>query len=171
MRRVLHAFRPARCTDLMRWTAISVLLACVPLSGQIAVKVNDAAPIQIAAEDLAKLPRQTAVANDHGKQINYEGVLMHDVLAKAGVDFGNGIRGKQLSTYVAAVGSDGYEVVYALAEFDPTVSDSGIIIADKREGQPLGDKDGPFRIVAPHDKRLTRSLRMLQEIDVVQLRK
>jgi hypothetical protein len=111
------------------------------------------------------------VLNDHGTQISYEGVLLHDVLAQGGVDFGKELRGKQLSTYVAAVANDGYEVVYALAEFDPTVMDSGIIVADKRDGQPLSAKEGPLRVVAPNDKRPTRCLKSLRELDVVQLKK
>jgi hypothetical protein len=135
------------------------------------VRVNDAAPVTVSAEDLAKLPRQTALLNDHGKQISYEGVLLHDILARGGVDFGKELRGKQLSTYIAALATDGYEVVYALAEFDPTVMDSGIIVADKRDGQPLANNEGPLRIIAPHDKRPTRCLKSLQEIDIVQLKK
>lgn len=155
----------------MRRLLLVLALACAQASAQIVLRINDAPPINIAATDFAKLPRHAAVLNDHGKQISYEGVLLHDLLAQNGVDFAKGLHGKQLSSYVAALASDGYQVVYALAEFDPTVVDSGIIVADKREGQPLGASEGPLRIVAPHDKRPTRSLRMLQEMDVVQLKK
>jgi len=135
------------------------------------LRINDAPPVNVTAKDLANLPRHAAVLNDHGKEISYEGVLMRDVLALGGIDFNKGLRGKQLSSYVAAFANDGYEVVYALAEFDPTVMDSGIILADKREGQTLAAGEGPLRIVVPHDKRPTRSLRLLREIDVVQLKK
>jgi len=135
------------------------------------LRLNDAAPVQIAAGGLAKLQRHIAVLNDHGKRIAYEGALMHDVLTMGGIDFGNGLRGKQLSTYAAAVASDGYEVVYALAEFDPATMDSGIIVADRREGQPLAATEGPLRIVVPGDKRPARSLKLLREIDVVRLQK
>jgi hypothetical protein len=155
----------------MRLILICLAFACVQASGQLVLRINDGPPVQITAGDLAKLPRHTAVLNDHGKEISYEGALMHDVLALGGIDFGKELRGKQLSSYVAALAGDGYEVVYALAEFDPTVMDSGIVVADKREGQPLGANEGPLRIVVPHDKRPTRALRLLREIDVVQLKK
>jgi hypothetical protein len=148
-----------------------LVTAGLQASGQIVVKINDAPPVTISAADLAKMTRHAAVMIDHGKPVSYEGVLLHDVLAQGGVDFGKELHGKQLSSYVAALASDGYEVVYALAEFDPTVMDSGIIVADKREGQGLAGNEGALRIVVPHDKRPTRSLRMLQEIDVVQLKK
>lgn len=155
----------------MRLLAVLLACSCAQAFAQITLRINDASPVTVLAADLAKLPRQTAVLNDHGKQISYEGVLLHDVLEKGGIDFGKELRGKQLSTYVAALATDGYEVVYALAEFDPTVMDSGIIVADKRDGQPLAATEGPLRIIAPHDKRPTRSLKSLQEIDVVQLKK
>lgn len=145
-------------------------LACVQASGQILLRVNDAQPTTVTAEALDKLPRHTAVLNDHGKQMSYEGALLRDVLPQANFDFAKGLHGKQLSTYVKAVAKDGYEVVFALAEFDPTLVDSEIIVADKRDGQSLTPNDGPFRIVVPNDKRPARCLRMLQEIDVVELR-
>jgi hypothetical protein len=153
----------------MRLILICLLLVCGRASGQVIVRINDARPLTLAAQDLAALPRHAAMLNDHGKQVNYEGVLLHDVLAHSGVDFGTGLRGKQLSAYVTAIGSDGYQVVYALADFDPSIRDSGIILADTREGQRLGPKEGPLRVVVPHDERPARSVRMLKEIDVVQL--
>ncbi len=155
----------------MRPILICFILACLQASGQIVLRINETPPVKISAEGLAKLPRHTAVLQDHGKQISYEGALLHDVLAQGGVDFGKGLHGKQLASYVMALASDGYAVVYALAEFDPSVTDSNIILADKREGQSLSAKEGPLRIVVPHDRRPVRSLRMLREIDVVQLRK
>jgi hypothetical protein len=153
----------------MRLILISLLFVCGQASGQLMVRMNDAQPVKLAANDLAELPRQTAVLNDHGKQVSYEGVLLHDVLARCGVDFGKGLHGKQLSAYVSAIGSDGYQVVYALAEFDPSIVNSGIILAEKREGQPLAATEGPLRIVVPHDERPARSVRLLKEIDIVQL--
>jgi len=155
----------------MRPIFVLIAFVCAHASGQIVLRNNDAPPVTIATADITKLPRHTAVLNDHGKQISYEGALLDDVLAKGGVDFDSGLRGKQLSTYVLAMATDGYEVVYALAELDPTIADSGVIVADKREGQPLGPNEGPLRIIVPNDKRPARSLKLLHEIDVVQLKK
>jgi hypothetical protein len=155
----------------MRSILLCFLFAGIQASGQIVLKVNDAAPMTLSAADFAKLPRHTAALTEHGKQSTYEGVLLHDLLAKAGLEFGKELKGKQLSSYVAALASDGYEVVYALAEMDDTVVESGIIVADKKDGQLLDTHEGPMRVVVPHDKRPTRSIRMLQEIDVVQLKK
>ena len=155
----------------MRLLVIYLLFACELASSQVIVRVNDAKSVKLDASSLAELPRQSAMLNDHGKQVKYEGVLLHDVLVRSGVDFGKGLRGVQLSTYVAAIGSDGYQVVYALADFDPTITNSGIILADSRDGKPLDPHEGPFRIVVPQDNRPARCVRLLKEIDVVQLKK
>ena len=96
---------------------------------------------------------------------------MHNLLVSAGADFGDGLRGKQLSSYVAALASDGYEATYALADFDPTLTEADVIVADKREGQSLAANEGPFGVIVPHDKRPARSVKLPQEIEVVQLKK
>ena len=46
-----------------------------------------------------------------------------------------------------------------------------VIVADTIDGKALFDYQGPFRIVAPHDKRGARSVRMLERLDVVRLKK
>ncbi len=66
---------------------------------------------------------------------------------------------------------DGYQVLFSLAELDPGFTSNEIIIADTIDGKPLFDYQGPLRIVAPHDKRGARSIRMLQTLSVVRLRK
>lgn len=152
----------------MRLILVTLLFVCGHASSQIIVRVGNAKPVTLDTDRLAQLPRQMTVLQDHGKRV-YEGVLLHDVLVHSGVEFGDGLRGKQLSSYVAAIGRDGYQVVYALADFDPSITNSRIILADRREGNPLDTKEGPFRIIVPQDLRPARSVRLLKEIDVVEL--
>lgn len=154
----------------MRALLVCLVLACgLPASAQILLRANEAPPTTISAEAPQKLPRHTAVLNDHGKEAHFEGVLLRDLLQKNGVPVANKLRGKQLATYVSTLATDGYQVVFALAEFDPSITDGDILVADKRDGRPLAATEGPLRIIAPHDKRAARSLKMLREIDVVQL--
>jgi hypothetical protein len=54
---------------------------------------------------------------------------------------------------------------------DAAFTDSAVLLADRAKGQPLSDTQVPFRIVVAGDKKPARSLRMLERIDVVQLRK
>ncbi len=135
------------------------------------IQVGDKPALTITTEDFGKLARRTVVATEHNVKISYEGVLLHDVLLRAGAPLGEQLRGKALSSYVLAKARDGYEVVYTLAELDPAFTGSEILIADKADGKPLNEKQGPFRIVVPHEKKPARSLRMLERIEVVQLSK
>jgi hypothetical protein len=68
---------------------------------------------------------------------------------------------------VLAEASDGYRVVYALVELDSDFQESDVIVADTMNGAPLREKQGPFKMVAPHDKRPARSVRMLKSLTVV----
>jgi hypothetical protein len=72
---------------------------------------------------------------------------------------------------VLASAQDGYQVVFSLAELDPAFTANDIIVADTIDGKPLFASQGPFRIVAPKDARGARSIRMLERIEVVRLRK
>lgn len=69
--------------------------------------------------------------------------------------------------YVRAEGAAGYAAVFALAELDSSVQDSGVLVADTLDGQPIPDKLGPLRLIVPHDKRPARWVRMLHSITVV----
>lgn len=62
--------------------------------------------------------------------------------------------------------SDGYTIVYGLAELDPGTRPNRIILADKAEGAPLAAKDGPFKVVAEGDLRPSRGARLVTSIDV-----
>ncbi len=130
-------------------------------------------PLMLAKADLAKLPRTsvTVKADGSDEQTTYEGVLLYDILKQAGAPLGKQLMGKALATYVLAEARDGYQVVYALPEFDPSFTDNKIIVADTVNGKPLFQYQGPFRLVVPGDKKGARSIRMLEKITVVRLRK
>ncbi|MGA7411976.1 MAG: molybdopterin-dependent oxidoreductase [Bryobacteraceae bacterium] len=128
-------------------------------------------PLSLTAEDLAAMPRHTAVQQSDGKDVTYEGVLLYDILKKAGVPFGQALMGKGMASYVLAGASDGYQVVFAIAEVDPEIEGSAVLVADKRDGGPLNAKQKPLQVIAPQDKRHARSIHSLITLDVVMLRK
>jgi len=127
-------------------------------------------PLQFTAAEFAKLPHRTVKAfNGHEKKDEtYEGVLLRDLLTQAGVAAGENLRGRDVAKYVEIEAADGYKAVFALAEFDPSFQDSEIIVADSMNGAPLGEGQGPLKIVAPHDKRPGRWIRMAIHVDVRQ---
>jgi hypothetical protein len=127
--------------------------------------------LTLTAADLKAMPRTTVTVNEQGKDVKYDGVLVGEVLTRAGAPLGRDLSGPALAAYVLATAKDGYQVAFSLGELDPAMSTNEIIIADTIDGKPLFDYQGPFRIVAPHDKRGARSIRMLQRLDVVRLRK
>src|SRR5215831_16401573 len=59
-------------------------------------------PIALTVEDLKKMPRKTVSGvNPHDKKSeNYEGVLVEEVLKKAGVPQGEDLKGQLLATYL-----------------------------------------------------------------------
>lgn len=126
-------------------------------------------PLTVNLADLKKMPRKTlSVVNPHNKKTEvYEGVLLEELLQRAGVAQGEHLRGKAMATYVVAEAEDGYRVVFSLAELDSGILDSEVIVADTIDGALLAVKEGPFKIVAPHEKRPARWVRMLKSITVV----
>jgi hypothetical protein len=127
--------------------------------------------VTLSPADLKTYPRTTVTLQEDGRSIVYEGVLLGEVLSRAGAPLGAELRGNNVASYVLARARDGYQVVFSLAEVDPAFTGSQIIIADTIDGKPLFDYQGPLRIVAPGDKRGARSIRMLDRLEIVRLRK
>lgn len=122
----------------------------------------------LSAADLRKMPRKTlTVVNPHEKKTEvYEGVPLADLLQRVGVPQGEKLRGANMACYVVAEAADRYRIVFSLAELDSGFLDSDVIVADTLNGAPLGPNQGPFKIVAPHDKRPARWIRMLTSVTV-----
>lgn len=127
--------------------------------------------LTLTAADLAGMPRASVRTTSNGITTTYEGVWVADVLKKAGAPLGNALRGAALSTYVIAMASDGYQVVFSLGELDPEMSGGQYLLADSADGQALFGETGAFRLVVPTDKRGARSIRMLTSLQVVTVRK
>ena len=72
-----------------------------------------------------------------------------------------------MALFVLAEASDGHRVVYALVELDSDFQESDVIVADTMNSAAFGEKQGPFKMVAPHDKRPARWVRMLKSLTVV----
>jgi len=128
-------------------------------------------PLTLSLDELKALPRTTVEVVDDGRTLRYEGVLVGELLKRAGVPLGTDLRGANLVTFVLASATDGYQVLFSVAELDPAFTANDVIVADTIDGKPLFPYQGPLRIVAPKDKRAARSIRMLERLDVVRLKK
>src|SRR5262245_7902263 len=125
-------------------------------------------PLPLSPDELKAMPRKhVEVKGEDGRTVAYEGVLVGEILKRAGAPLGSESRGSAVATYVVASASDGYQVVFSLAELDPAFTGSEIVVADTIDGKPLFAYQGPLRIVVPKDARPARSIRMLQRLEVV----
>ena len=142
-----------------------------PRTGTLVVAGDVAQTLTLTPGNLKALPRSTAKVTEDGRTVTYEGVLVGEILKRAGAPVGSDLRGNAVASYVVAQANDGYQVVFSVAELDPVFTGSEIIVADTLDGKPLFDYQGPLRLVAPKDTRGARSVRMLERIEVVRLRK
>jgi hypothetical protein len=137
------------------------------IDAQISITGAVERPLTLHAPDLETLPRQTLQVRDHdGRESVFEGVALVELLQRAGVPLGKDLRGDRMVTYVVVGAADGYRVVLALPEIDPAFSDRLILLADRRDRQPLSPHEGPLRLVVPGDKRQARWVRQVTSVTV-----
>lgn len=125
-------------------------------------------PLTIGSAEFQQYKQTTVIRKDRdGKDHTYSGVLVSDILGKAGVTLGPELRGENLAKYLLVEASDGYQVLFALAELDKGFTDRTIILADKVDGQPLVPADGPFRIIVQDEKKPARCIKQVTAMKVM----
>jgi DMSO/TMAO reductase YedYZ molybdopterin-dependent catalytic subunit len=150
--------------SLTRPTAAQTATATLKVTGDVTT------PLSLTPADVKGLPRTKVEAKSGERVVVYEGVRISEILKKAGVPLG-GDHGKSLTMYVLATASDGYQAVFSIGELDPELTNNDIIVADTVDGKPLSAEQGQFRIVAPRDVKGARSMRMLERLEVVRIKK
>jgi|SRR5215472_2002300 len=146
-----------------------VFFLCTPAiqCQQLAVQ-TDAGKLVLSRSDLEALPHVKVTVSEHSSgSVVFEGVTLKSVLEKAGVTFGESMKGKRLTNCLLVEAADGYRVVIALAELDPAFTDKETLLAFLRDGKPLGEKEGPYRIVIPDEKRMARWVKQAATLKVV----
>jgi hypothetical protein len=124
----------------------------------------------VGRQYFAALPRQAEKVTTHGGTAEFSGVSLVDLLESCGVEFGEKLKGKRASTVAVLDATDGYRIVVSLAEIDPASTDKVALVADRRDGNPLDSKEGPYRLVLPGEKREIRWIRNLTSIHIVNLK-
>jgi len=123
----------------------------------------------LARSDIEALPHMRVTAGASGLSTTFEGVPLKALLERAGVWFGETMKGKRLASCLLVEGADDYRVVIALPEIDPAFTDKQIILAFLKDGKPLDAKEGPYRIVIPDEKRMARWVRHVTTLKVVEV--
>jgi DMSO/TMAO reductase YedYZ molybdopterin-dependent catalytic subunit len=124
----------------------------------------------LTAADITKLPRHTLKAKSHDVENEFSGVSLVDVLQSVGVEFGDKLKGPRAGTVLVVEAADGYRTAFALLELDPATTDKLVLLTNQKNGQPLDDKEGPWRLVVPDEKRPIRWARMVKTLRVVNVK-
>jgi hypothetical protein len=134
---------------------------------QLTVQTEDGKPVVLARSEIEALPRIELTNGASDTPATFEGVALEAILEKAGVGFGDTLKGKRLASCLLVEAADGYRVVIALPELDPAFSDKQVILAFSKNGKPLDEKEGPYRIVIPSDKKMARWVRQVTTLKIV----
>lgn len=125
-------------------------------------------PLFLSREEFRSSPRSTTqVAETTGESSTYEGVALVEILHKAGITTGGDAEEGRI--FIEGISLTGTHVIFSLAELDPTVKDSNVIVAYTLNGTLLDQKAGLF-LVAGSDKTRLRSVDNLIAICVRRLR-
>jgi DMSO/TMAO reductase YedYZ molybdopterin-dependent catalytic subunit len=129
------------------------------------IEGESARPLTLSRAAFAQLPRTVVQVRDRDGTVSaYAGVLMRDILALASVPLGEHLRGDRLALYVVVEASDKYRVVFALPEFDAAFTERLVVLADRRDEQPLPAAEGPLRLVIPDEQHRARWVRQVVSI-------
>lgn len=135
--------------------------AGVKISGEVTT------PLTVSAADMQQFKRTSITRKDKdGSDHNYSGVSLSYLLLKAGATTGKDLHGDNLRKYALIEASDGYQVIFTLAELDKTFTDREIILADRMDEKPLPIADGPFRIIVQDEKRPARCIKQVTAITI-----
>jgi hypothetical protein len=141
----------------------AVLVQCQ----QLVIQTETGKQTVLARADIEALPQTKVSAGASGASVTFEGVALRVLLERAGIEFGGSLRGKRLASCLLVEAADGYRAVIALPEIDPAFTDKQILLAFLRNGKPLDEKEGPYRIVIPDEKRMARWVRQVKTLKIV----
>ncbi len=133
----------------------------------ITVQTEAGKQVVLTRAEIEALPRSKVTTGGPQDSTTFEGVPLKAVLDKAGVGQGESMKGKRLASCLLVEAADGYRVVIALPETDPAFTDKQILLAFLKNGKPLDDKEGPYRIVIPDEKRMARWVRQVTTLKIV----
>lgn len=128
--------------------------------------------VTLSQSDLKKVARHEQRVEVEGATdpTTVSGVFLWDLLQLARVPSPTASGRQRAVMYVKLTGADGQSAVLALAEADPGFSKRIVIVADRSNGQPLDDSEGPWRVFIPDDLRHARWIRGLVSIEVATIK-
>lgn len=129
-------------------------------------------PFRISAATFGVMKTAKVKVTDHdGKEHEYSGIPLYDIITNAEAVPDNQLKGKALTKFLLVTAADGYQVVISLAEIDPAYTDRVILLANREDGEDLPANFGPFRLIVPGDKRPARSAMRVISMSVLTAKK
>jgi hypothetical protein len=147
---------------LFSLTLQAALLQCQ----QLTIQPEAGKQIVLSRADLEALPHSKVTTGAPDSPVTFDVVTLKSVLERAGITFEK-LNGKRLSSCLLVEAADGYRVVIALPELDPAFTDKQIFLAYLKNGKPLDEKEGPYRVVIPDEKRMARWVREVTTLKIV----
>ena len=144
-----------------------MMQAVLCASQQLTIQTETGKQTLLARADIEALPHVKVTTAASGVSTTFDGVPLKAVLERAGVGFGETLKGKRLASCLLVEAADGYRVVIALPEIDAAFTDKQIVLALLKDGKPLDDKEGPYRIVMPDEKRMARWVKQVAALKIV----
>lgn len=144
------------------------LLASQAWSQQLIIQPEPGKQVVLTQSDIEALPHIKLTIAVSGTPTTFQGVALNAILERGGIVFGETLKGKRLASCLLVEAADGYRVVFALPELDPAFTDKQIVLAYLKDGKPLDDKEGPYRIVIPDEKRMARWVRQVTKLRIVE---
>lgn len=136
---------------------------------QLTIQIEAGKQTVLTRADIETLPHTNVSVVAGDTPATFVGVPLRVVLEKAGVSFGESLRGKRLAFCLLAEAADGYRVVFTLPELDSAFTDKQIVLTFLKNGKPLDEKEGPYRIVIPDEKRKARWVRQVTTLKIVEV--
>lgn len=156
-----------RAPDASAPAAGATTVTATPLPAAYFTVVDEAGrTVSLTESEFAQLPRVSATVEERDQSEVVEGVPLPELLRLVGAPLGQGLRGGALALYVVVGAADGYQAVFALAELDPGMTGRTVLLASKKDGQPLADGEGPLRVVVPGEKRHARWVRQATRLTI-----
>jgi hypothetical protein len=128
--------------------------------------IVDGVARSVPATSLRTMRRDTMQLTVHDQPaVTYEGISLAAILTSVGVRT-DSVRGPALATRIVTESADGYRVVLALADLDPSLGGRRILLADRMDGKPLPATEAPWRLLVGGDLRPARSARQVLRIRI-----
>jgi hypothetical protein len=131
----------------------------------------------LSIEDVEAMASKKVDWTQEGETHAYQAVPLETILCSVGIGPCDTSATKPSETRpgwelaVVATAADGFESVFSVAEVFHEMGRTEAYVVTREKGDRLDDSVGPFRLIVPTDAEGSRSVRKLERLTVIDLRK